>query len=331
MSAVTIPQGWTVAEPRPLEAGWKWVVFFAAVGAAAVAWLGFNLSFHAVARVAVDADVPEEWAWAVPITMDVGMAIAVAVDIVCIRLGTVIRWLRGFADLLAVLTLVANVWGQTTPQGVAVHGAGVIVWIATTHGVAALVRAHVEGPKVRPDRIPWTRWAGAPIQTVRLFRLMLLCGERSYSQALRLEHDRQRAKADLIDKHGRRWKKKANARTLVEYRFANLTPSNPAAAPAAADGSDLVPDPSPTRAPRRTQTRRPAPSRDPQPVGPRLSDEDMDLREKRAREFCDTYRAANEGRWPGRGALIKALKQAGSPCGAKTAAALIEQLQEETP
>lgn len=311
MSSTTLPRGWKIAIGV--------LVFLAAC----LGGLGAILSFHAVSAVAAAHDIDPEWAGAVPIILDIGIAVAVGANLVLIRLGHPIHWVPWFADALAVGTVLANVDGQTTPTGIVVHAAPVAVWIAVTHGAAAVVRVAVEGPRVRPDRIPVARWACAPVPTLLLWRRMKMWGEPSYTKALGREKTRLLAQCQLRKDHGLLWRWKADRSKLVLHRMNQLVPSNP---PAPTVGPvDVEPATEPAKA-----VRRPAPRRS-QSTGTKpaaLSHDELELRAKRAREICEAWLAEN-GRWPSAGTLISKLSGFDIKCGAGTANKLIDQFKTE--
>ncbi|WP_322974017.1 hypothetical protein [Actinacidiphila oryziradicis] len=65
----------------------------------------------------------------------------------------------------------------------------------------------------------------APLETFALWRRMTLWEITSYADALARERDRQLARAELRERHGRGWRRKAPRRTRVLLKLGELAPA----------------------------------------------------------------------------------------------------------
>ena len=207
-----------------LPGSWKAVVIAIALGVGALGVLGFVNSF---ARVQVAAMPDFGWfAWTLPVGVDVGIAVFSALEIVLAKAGMQTLWVRLVAPALTAATVYLNVAGEPTLFGKVAHAVLPGLWIAAI-AVAALVtrkRAKLERrAATRIDRIRLSRWVLAPWPTMCLYRRMVLWEIRSYSEALRREHDRVLALTDLKDKYGPiAWRWRAPRRTRSLYRLGEL-------------------------------------------------------------------------------------------------------------
>lgn len=208
-----------------LPEGWRPAVWAIGAGIAVLGGLGFVNSF---ARVQVAAMPAFGWfAWTLPVGVDLGIAVFSALELVLAKAGMPTWWVRLIAPVLTAATVYLNVAGEPTVFGKVAHAVLPGLWVAAV-AVAALVvrrRAKLERrAATRMDRIRLSRWLLAPWPTIRLYRRMVLWETRSYSEALRREHDRVLALTDLKDAYGSiAWRWKAPRRSRALYRLGELT------------------------------------------------------------------------------------------------------------
>jgi Protein of unknown function (DUF2637) len=226
-----------------LEGGEQLAAFGIGLVAGLLGLLGAVLSF---ARV---SDVAEPYfgslAPAVPLGIDLGIAAFTGLDLLMTRMHMRTRWLRLFPWGLIATTVYANIAGEPDLIGQVLHGVLPCLWIVLVEAGAHMVRVRAglagEG-KVKRDRIPFSRWLLAPRSTVRLWRWMILWGERSYDAGLGRLQDMEIAKVRLrgqeggpdpemaiLFKQGRL--KPADVRTTLA-RPADASPDVPALSPA---------------------------------------------------------------------------------------------------
>ncbi len=225
----------------------RWALISAAVAAMAVGVIGAINSFAAVAT----AMTP--WfgslAWTVPLGIDLGIAAFVALDLVLIRVGLRVSWLRIVPTILIIGTVYLNVAGQTDPMGIVGHALLPALWIAAVEVAGSVLRAHALGRRTLHDRVPLWRWLLDPFNTLILWRRMKLWQESvegtNYGRALDAEAARQLARCDLIEHYGS--VRKAPRRERVLYRQGIRAGGAPDAfeAPAPADEHDHTGEPAP--------------------------------------------------------------------------------------
>lgn len=292
---------------------------------AALGLLGFVNSFARVAAAAHDSF--GRLAFTVPVSVDVGIAVFSALDIVLARLDMRLRWLRLIPWSLTGATVYLNIAGETSVFGVVAHAVLPALWVAAIEVAAHVVRVRAGlTAGTRMDSIRLSRWLLAPVRTVRLWRRMVLWETRSYPAALALERDRVLALTDLQDAYGRlAWRWKAPRRTKALYQLGELAPATEVPAlrsdgdPSVGDRTDRTSPKPPrgrsARSPRkRSRTkRRTVPNVDDlMPAGRRIAAEAYERGEPLTRDR-----------------LAAALRQAGTTAGNERVGALLVRLKHE--
>jgi hypothetical protein len=217
---------------------------------ALVVMLGLIGAVNSFARVA-EAVEPSfgDLAWAVPVGVDIGIAVFTALDLLMARMGMRLAWLRLVPWALVGVTIYLNVSGEHTGVGAVAHAALPCLWVIAVEAGSHVVRVRVgltqpgRGRR-RLDRVRWSRWVLAPVSTVRLWRRMILWETASYTDALRRERDRLLVRTDLQDQWGRfSWRWQAPRRQRVLYKLGELAPAN--TLPVDPDPAPALPAPAP--------------------------------------------------------------------------------------
>jgi hypothetical protein len=209
------------SSPVELEGGEQLAALGIGMVAGLLGLLGAVLSF---ARV---SDVAEPYfgslAPAVPLGIDLGIAAFTGLDLLMTRMHMRTRWLRLFPWGLIATTVYANVAGEPDLIGQVLHGVLPCLWIVLVEAGAHMVRhrAGLAGlEKVKRDRIPFSRWVLAPRSTVRLWRWMILWGERSYDAGLSRLQDMEITKVRLSSQPT------PDPEQVVLFRQGRLTPTD---------------------------------------------------------------------------------------------------------
>lgn len=192
-------------------------------------------------------------AWTVPVGVDLGIAVFTALDLLLVRVGMRMRFLRVVPWALVGVTIYLNVAGEDHLVGAVAHGVLPLLWVLAIEVGAHVLRswAGLHGneddaaaerrARGRMDRVRLSRWLLAPASTAALWRRMKLWEERSYPRALTRERDRVLARCDLQDEFGRiAWRWHAPRRQRALYRLGELAPASALPAPAATDGPPMT-------------------------------------------------------------------------------------------
>jgi hypothetical protein len=195
-----------------------------------VAVLGALGMVNSFARVS-DAVAPSfgGLAWTVPLGIDIGIAAFTLLDLVLVRMGMRLGWLRVFPWALVAVTVYLNVAGEHTAIGMVAHAVLPGLWVVAVEAGTHALRAHVgiRSDRIVLDRVRVSRWLLAPLATVRLWRRMVLWETRSYPDALVRERARLLARCDLADRYGPVvWRWTAPRRQRVLYRLGELAPAS---------------------------------------------------------------------------------------------------------
>ncbi len=162
---------------------------------AAVAGIGFSVSFQTVAHLARVHGLPG-WAPLYPVGIDIGILALVAEARMLITMKPARSDLvpRVLAWVLAGFTVWANVHGSPASDwlGRGLHAVMPCLWVVFLE----LTRRRLLASQ-RADMIPAGRWLAAPLQTPRLWQRMHRDDVRSYPLALELEQARLYAR-DLV-------------------------------------------------------------------------------------------------------------------------------------
>ncbi|WP_112137193.1 DUF2637 domain-containing protein [Glycomyces dulcitolivorans] len=261
--------------PRPLSLG-MWIVVSVVIGAvAALAMLGFIISFG----TQVDELEPffGSGAWMIPVGIDVGIVAFAALNLVLARIDISMPWLRAVPAVLTAATLYINVNAHDEPLARIAHvvlpGLWVIASEVGTHVVK--VRAGLAAG-TRTESLGIARWVLSPVTTARLWRHMRLWGVRTAEAAREVESTRLEAKAALRFRYGAFWRLTAPVQLRTAYQLRRLSDAEvytfvppqvadtePVKAPAAAPAASKTPA---RQAPVKAVKRRPG------PTSPRLDD-----------------------------------------------------------
>ncbi|MFG2236139.1 DUF2637 domain-containing protein [Streptomyces sp. NPDC048723] len=188
------------------------------IGAAVVGTIGFAGSYDAVRALAIDHGIRPGIARWVPIGVDAGIIVFLALDLALAMLRLRAPLLRPAAHVLTALTIAFNAagsWGTATasgetaytlvpndPVGVGLHGILPILFVVAVesarHAVAQLAGI-AAGEHM--DRIRRSAWFLSPWKTFRLWREMVLCEVVSYRQALALREQRTTLAALVADRY----------------------------------------------------------------------------------------------------------------------------------
>ncbi|MFJ6086499.1 DUF2637 domain-containing protein [Streptomyces sp. NPDC092369] len=222
-----------------------------ALAAAGVGALGLISSFDAVSAAAV------RWGfsapWMLPVGIDVAIPVFTVANLLLIRMDMALAWVRLVPWALTLITCGLNVAAGHSLSAKVAHGTMPLLWV-----VFSEIGAHIYAVRIgaatgrRMEKIRFSRWLLAFPSTFALWRRMTLWEVTSYSEALRLEKERQLARADLRETYGRNWRAKTPRRERVMLRMGELTPATgdmpvPPAPPQAPE----LPKPEARKAPRR--------------------------------------------------------------------------------
>ncbi|QMU80589.1 DUF2637 domain-containing protein [Streptacidiphilus sp. PB12-B1b] len=190
-------------------------------GAVLIAVIGFTGSYAAVQGLAVRKGFG--WfSYALPVGVDVGIAVLLALDLVLTWLRIPFPLLRQTAWLLTAATIVfnaASAWGDLL--AVAMHAIIPVLFVvvveAARHAVGRLAAISVDK---HMESVRLVRWILSPLPTFRLWRRMKLWELRSYEQVVSLEQARVVYRARLRATYGRRWRRRAPVELLLPLKLA---------------------------------------------------------------------------------------------------------------
>ncbi|WP_141726569.1 DUF2637 domain-containing protein, partial [Actinacidiphila rubida] len=238
--------------PRALKA----LAGIAAVGAVAIAGIGFAGSYTAVRTLALH----KGFGWfanVFPIGIDAGIVVLLALDLLLTWLRIPLPLLRHTAWLLTTATVAFNgaaAWPDSL--GVGMHAVIPVLFVAVVEAARHAVGRIAD---ITADRhmeaVRLARWALAPWPTFRLWRRMKLWELRSYEETIRREQDRLVYRIRLRARYGVAWRRRAPVEALIPLRLARhgvpLDGADTSAAPAlsAPDTADVRPDNTPRTAP----------------------------------------------------------------------------------
>lgn len=228
MSAATVPP-----LTRP-EMGLAGVGAFAAAGVGA---LGLISSFDAVSEAAARWGFSEPWM--LPVGIDLAIPVFTVANLLLIRMDMALSWVRFVPWILTLVTCGLNVSAGHGMWAKVAHGTMPLLWV-----VFSEIGAHVYAVRIgavtgrRMDKIRASRWLLAFPSTFALWRRMTLWEITSYSDALARERERQLARAELRERHGRRWRSKTPRRQRVLLKLGELDATGTPLA-------DSVPEPVP--------------------------------------------------------------------------------------
>ncbi|MFE0693919.1 DUF2637 domain-containing protein [Streptomyces sp. NPDC058869] len=219
---------------------------FGALAAAGVGALGLISSFDAVSDAAAGWGFSE--AWMVPVGMDVAIPVFSVANLLLIRMDMPLAWVRFVPWVLTLVTCGLNVSAGQGLWAKVAHGTMPLLWV-----VFSEIGAHIYASRIgavtgrRMDKIRASRWLLAFPSTFALWRRMTLWEVTSYADALTRERERLLARAELRERHGRRWRSQTPRRERVLLKLGELNPAAEQEPPA--PEPDKAPAPEPSSAP----------------------------------------------------------------------------------
>ncbi|MFD9236415.1 DUF2637 domain-containing protein [[Kitasatospora] papulosa] len=246
-----------------------------ALAAAGVGALGLISSFDAVSAAAARWGFSE--AWMVPVGMDVSIPVFSVANLLLIRMDMALAWVRFVPWILTLVTCGLNISAGHGLWAKVAHGTMPLLWV-----VFSEIGAHIYASRIgavtgrRMDKIRASRWLLAFPSTFALWRRMTLWEVTSYADALARERERLLARAELRERHGRRWRSQTPRRERVLLKLGELNPAAEQDPPATVDvDSAPAPEPEgnqepkpnpPTKAARRSVKPKPKPKRTPDEI-----------------------------------------------------------------
>ncbi|MFC8258383.1 DUF2637 domain-containing protein [Streptomyces sp. NPDC057291] len=201
-----------------------------ALAAAGVGALGLISSFDAVSAAALRWGFGEPWM--VPVGMDVSIPVFSVANLLLIRMDMALAWVRFVPWVLTLVTCGLNISAGHGTWAKVAHGTMPLLWV-----VFSEIGAHVYAVRIgavtgrRMDKIRASRWLLAFPSTFALWRRMTLWEITSYSDALARERERQLARAELRERHGRLWRSKTPRPERVLMKLGELNPPSEAEPP----------------------------------------------------------------------------------------------------
>ncbi|WP_330246323.1 DUF2637 domain-containing protein [Streptomyces sp. NBC_00562] len=233
-----------------------------ALAAAGVGALGLISSFDAVSAAALRWGFGEPWM--VPVGMDVSIPVFSVANLLLIRMDMALAWVRFVPWVLTLVTCGLNVSAGHGAWAKVAHGTMPLLWV-----VFSEIGAHIYAVRIgavtgrRMDKIRPSRWLLAFPSTFALWRRMTLWEITSYADALARERERQLARAELRERHGRLWRSKTPRPERVLMKLGELNPPSeaepptekPEPEPKQKDGPETKPKPTAKRSARRTSSK----------------------------------------------------------------------------
>lgn len=216
----------------PLTTPELWLLGAVAVLAAGVGGLGLASSFEAVSVAGARWGFASPWM--LPVGIDTAIPVFTAAFLLLIRTDMPLGWVRFVPWALTGVTCWLNIAAGHSLSAKLAHGTMPLLWV-----VLSEVAAHVYASRIgavtgrRMEKIRRSRWLLAPLSTFALWRRMTLWEVTSYSDALGRERERQLARAQLRQQHGRRWRSKTPRPERVLLKLGELAPA----------GEDIPPSP----------------------------------------------------------------------------------------
>jgi hypothetical protein len=170
-----------------------------------------------------------------PVGIDVAIPVFTVANLLLIRMDMALAWVRFVPWILTLITCGLNVAAGHDLWAKVAHGTMPLLWV-----VFSEIGAHIYAVRIgaatgrRMEKIRFSRWLLAFPSTFVLWRRMTLWEITSYTQALRLEKERQLARADLRERFGWKWRTKTPRRERVMLRMGDLAPAIEQDAPAPA-------------------------------------------------------------------------------------------------
>lgn len=208
----------------PLSKPELWLLGAVAVFAAGVGGLGLASSFEAVSAAGARWGFASPWM--LPVGIDLAIPVFTAAFLLLIRTDMPLGWVRFVPWALTGVTCWLNIAAGHSLSAKVAHGTMPLLWV-----VLSEVAAHVYASRIgavtgrRMEKIRRSRWLLAPLSTFALWRRMTLWEVTSYMDALARERERQLARAQLHERHGRRWRSKTPRPERVLLKLGELAPA----------------------------------------------------------------------------------------------------------
>ncbi|NGO76767.1 DUF2637 domain-containing protein [Streptomyces sp. YC504] len=195
-----------------------------AAAAAGVGALGLISSYDSVSKAA--ASWGFEAPWMLPVGIDLAIPVFTLANLLLIRMDMALGWVRFVPWVLTAVTCWLNVAAGHGLVAKLAHGVMPLLWV-----VFSEIGAHIYAVRIgvatgrRMEKVRFSRWLLAPLSTFGLWRRMTLWEITSYPEALRRERERQLARAELRERHGRKWRSKTPRTERVLLKLGELAPA----------------------------------------------------------------------------------------------------------
>jgi hypothetical protein len=234
----------------PLSKPEQFLLGTVAVLAAGVGGLGLASSFEAVSAAGARWGFASPWM--LPVGIDAAIPVFTAAFLLLIRTDMPLGWVRFVPWVLTGVTCWLNIAAGHSLSAKLAHGTMPLLWV-----VLSEVAAHVYASRIgavtgrRMEKIRFSRWLLAPLSTFGLWRRMTLWEVTSYSVALGRERERQLARAQLREEHGRRWRSRTPRPERVLLKLGELSPQGAPVPPVPPVDAPEPPKPQAPKAPRK--------------------------------------------------------------------------------
>ncbi|MFJ4985097.1 DUF2637 domain-containing protein [Streptomyces sp. NPDC088732] len=242
----------------PLSGPERLLVAAAGLLGVGVGGIGLAMSFDTVSAAGA------RWGFAtpqmLPLAIDLAIPVFTVINLLLIRKDMALGWVRFVPWALTLVTCWLNIAAGHSVSAKVAHGTMPLLWVVLSEVVAHVYAARIGAVTGRRmEKIRRSRWLLAPVSTFVLWRRMTLWEITSYGDALARERERQLARADLRERHGRRWRSKTDRRTRVLLKLGETAPADttPTPTPAPAETTPVLPAAAPS-GPKPAPRKRPA-------------------------------------------------------------------------
>jgi hypothetical protein len=216
------PEPEAAGQVEPLGPGWLTVAVIIGVMAALIALGGMVLSFRAVSAEMVPA-FGAQWAWLVPIVVDLTVFVFSGVDLVLARLDMSHPLARWTVYGATGGTVWLNYSAGGSAAGRVAHVLMPAIWVVFIELMRHVVRRQVNlATASHREPIPAARWLLSPWPTLKLWRRMVLWRINSYPRALEQEKMRLGALAAARQMHGRFWRLRISPLTKLQISLGEM-------------------------------------------------------------------------------------------------------------
>lgn len=241
------PSGPRHGRPDPLDTGWVILTVAIGVMAALIALGGMVLSFRAVS-VKMIPSFGAQWAWLVPVVVDLSVFVFSGVDLVLARLDMSHPLARWTVYGATGGTVWLNYSAGTDSAGRVAHVLMPAVWVVFVELMRHVVRRQVLiATDNHREPVPAARWLLAPYSTLKLWRRMVLWRVHSYPAAIAQERVRLHRIAKVRSDHGRLWRWRVSALDRLSISLAEADTPDSAAILSAAVAARPSVEPSATQ------------------------------------------------------------------------------------